>query len=71
MMGNPNHRRGQGMMGNPEQASSTGMGPGGRDGMHGLDHMTDEHLASMPAAGLFRMIGRNCAACHKPYRVEK
>lgn len=69
MMGNPDHMRVQGMMGN--QARGSGMGPGGRGGLHGLENMSDEHLASMPAAGLFRMIGQNCAACHKQYRVEK
>ena len=72
MMDSPGHMRDQGMMGNPSQASGPGMGPvSGGSGMYGLDTMTDEHLASMPTAGLFRMISQNCAACHKQYRVEK
>jgi len=49
----------------------SGMMGGGRSTMQGLDNMSDEELASMPATGLFRMIGQNCAACHKQYRVEK
>ena len=65
MMGHSNHMQVQGMMGHhggPDMSSG---------GMHELDHMSDEHLASMPTAGLFRMIGQNCSACHKQYRVEQ
>lgn len=69
MMGNPNPMRGQGMMGG--QARGSGMGPGGRGGLHGMDSMSDDHLAAMPAAGLFRMISQSCSGCHQQYRVEK
>ncbi|MCG8381776.1 MAG: cytochrome c [Gammaproteobacteria bacterium] len=67
---------GPGMMGQNHMMESGMMGQGrmmggGRGAMHGLDNMTNEQLAAMPAAGLFRMIGQSCAACHKQYRVEK
>jgi cytochrome c556 len=54
---------GQGMMGAQGQ-TAIGM-------QRGLDNMSDEHLASMPSASLFRMIGQSCASCHKKYRIEK
>jgi len=69
-MGGPG-MMGQGHMMEGGMMSQGGMMGGGRGGMHGLDNMTDEKLVSMPAAGLFRMIGQSCAACHKQYRVEK
>ena len=68
-MANPN--RAQGMMGNPDQARGLGMATGVRGAEHGLDNMSDQQLASMPANGLIRMIGQSCSACHKKYRVEK
>jgi len=68
-LGSQGEMGGPGMMDNKTKGS--GMGLGGQGGPHGVDNMSDEHLASMPAAGLFRMIGQNCAACHKQYRVEK
>ena len=68
-MANPN--RAQGMMGNPDQARGLGMATGVRGAVHGLDNMSDQQLASMPANGLIRMIGQSCSACHKKYRVEK
>ena len=68
-MANPN--RAQGMMGNPDQARGLGMATGVRGAVHGLDNMSDQQLASMPATGLIRMIGQSCSACHKKYRVEK
>ncbi|MFT7222893.1 MAG: cytochrome c556 [Cellvibrionaceae bacterium] len=71
MMGNyegmgPQGMSGPGMMGNHQ-----GMGLRGSSPMYGLDNMTNEQLAAMPAAGLFQMISQNCAACHKNFRVEK
>ena len=70
MMGQGHMMEG-GMMSQGGMMDQGHMMGGGRGGIHGLDNMTDEELASMPAAGLFRMIGQSCAACHKQYRVEK
>jgi cytochrome c556 len=61
-LGSQNVEEGSGKIGN--QASVRG-------NMHSLDKMSDEHLATMPATGLFRMIGQNCKECHKNFRVEK
>ena len=66
----PNTMGGPGMMGQGHMMED-GMMSGGRDAMHELGNITDEQLAAMPAASLFRMIGQSCAACHKQYRVEE
>jgi cytochrome c556 len=62
----------QGMMGHSMMKQDVmGGTKGGVEMNHGLDHMSDEHLASMPSQGLFRMIGKTCGSCHKSYRVEE
>ena len=66
----PNTMGGPGMM-RQGHMMEDGMMSGSRNAMHELDNMTDEQLAAMPAASLFRMIGQNCSACHKEYRVEQ
>jgi len=83
MMGNSNHMSGHSMMGESgpmngrmgEQMRGQGMmgaqGQAAMGAQRGLDNMSDEHLASKPSAGLFRMIGQSCASCHKKYRIEK
>lgn len=68
------HMMGQGKRGDMGAMMGQGMMHGSQKGAgmpHGLDQMSDEHLASMPSQGLFRMIGQTCGSCHKKYRVEK
>ena len=58
MMGSGGMMGGQGMMG-----SGSMMGGGGM--------MSAEHLAQMPADGVFNMLTQTCSACHTRFRVEK
>lgn len=66
MMGNQNMMgSGSGMMGGGNMMSGSGMMMGSGNGMPDADH-----LAQMPADGVFNMMTRTCSACHTKFRQE-
>lgn len=69
-MGGPGMMGGSGM-GAGVMGDAPHGGPSSRGHMRGLDYMTDEQLAAMPAQGLFNMVANNCTHCHKQFRIKK
>jgi len=57
------------MMGNGSMMGSGSMM--GATGMMGTQGPSEEHLAEMPADGVFQMLTDTCSSCHTRYRVEE